>query len=130
MKLEQLEKLLDAGFTKDEIFTLIGEHPTPETSDQPTPVITPPANETTETPETPTPETPESKPETTPPETINTEIENRLAGIEKGFTDLVKAVQISNLKNDSFGSSPDSLEEQTDRIMKSIIRPEIEKKEG
>ena len=120
MKLEQLEKFLDAGFTKDEIFTLIGEQP--ETN----PDITPPASISPETPETTPPETPEIK----PPETVNHETENRLTAIEKSITDLIKAVQVSNVKNDSFGSSPDSLEEQTDRIMKSIIRPEIEKKEG
>ena len=128
MKLEQLEKFLDAGFTKDEIFTLIGEQP--ETN----PDITPPASISPETPETTPPETPETTPPETPeikpPETVNHETENRLTAIEKSITDLIKAVQVSNVKNDSFGSSPDSLEEQTDRIMKSIIRPEIEKKEG
>lgn len=53
--------------------------------------------------------------------------EARLSGIEKGISDLMKSIQANNLKNDSFGGMPETLQEQTDKIMASIIRPEFEK---
>ena len=128
MKPELLEKLLNAGFTKDEIIQLARDEPNPEPTPNPDPTPNPEPN-----PE-PTPN-PEPNPEPTPnptlePNPVSDATEKRLSGIEKGISDLIKAVQASNLKNDSFGNSADSLEAQTDRIMASIIRPEKAGKDG
>ena len=116
MKAELLEKLLDAGFTKDEIIQLARDEP----DQDPNPV---------EPDQDPNPVEPEPKPVQNPgSDTDNDETEKRLSGIEKNLSDLVKAIQLQNLRNDSFSDIGDSLEDKTDKIMMSIIRPEPEKK--
>ena len=105
MKPELLEKLLDAGFTKEEIFRLARDEPA--------------AQEPDKTPQ---------EPDKTPLEPDKTA--EKLNGIEKAIEELRKAVQANNVRNDSFGSPAESLETQTDKIMAGIIRPEHEKKEG
>ena len=106
MNTDTLVRLLDAGFTKDEIMKLTETQPAPE-------------------PEQPAPEQP--APEQPAPETGDTDA--RLTAIENNIAQLVKAVQLNNLKHDSFGSVPDSLETQTDKIMAAIIRPDTERKD-
>ena len=115
MRADLLGRLLDAGFTKDEIMKLAADEKAPEPTPEPTPEPNP----------EPTPE-PNSEPA---PEQMNQEMNNRLTAIETNIANLVKAVQLNNLKNDSFGGNPDSLETQTDKIMASIIRQEPERKE-
>ena len=134
MKAELLERLLDAGFSKDEIIQLARDEPIkqegahddekiehpgitkPENEDNPGNQDNPGSNDNPGN---------QDKPEDNP----GAAFETRLDGIEKRITDLIKAVQTSNVKNDSFKENPsDSLEEETDKIMKSIIRPEVEKK--
>ena len=125
MKAELLEKLLDAGFSKDEIIRLARDEPEPQ-----------PMPEPQQTPE-PNPEpTPEPQPDPEPsqdpqptPETARAETDRRLDGIEKSISELIRAVQLQNLKTDSFTNNAESLEAQTDKIMGSIIRPEIERKD-
>lgn len=120
MKTELLGKLLDAGFTKDEIIQLARDEPITKPEETPEP-------ETTQEPQ-PEPEVnpePEQKPETNPEPVKNDETEKRLSSIEKNISDLVKAIQLQNVRNDSFNGNPDSLEDQTDKIMQSIIRPEV-----
>ena len=116
MNTDTLVRLLDAGFTKDEIMQLTGSQPAPE----PAPEPEKPAPEQEAEPEQPAPEQPA-------PETGETD--KRLTAIENNIAQLVKAVQLNNLKNDSFGSVPDSLETQTDKIMAGIIRPDTERKD-
>ena len=124
MKVELLEKLLDAGFSKDEIIELARDQPTqkePEPAKNPEPAKDPdpePAND---------PE-PAKEPEKEPVQEDTTG--KRLDSIEQTIEKLIKTIQTSNVKKDSFGAGQDSLEEQTDRIMASIIRPETEKKKG
>ena len=106
MKQELLEKMLDAGFTKDEIMQLAGSAPAVQET----------------APET----APESVQETAPesaPESVQDNTEKRLAGIEKNIADLVKAMQLANLRNDSFDNPAESLEKRTDQAMAEIIRP-------
>ena len=121
-----LEKLIDAGFTKDEIMRLARDEPEP-IKDQPAP----------EEPKQPEPENIQKQPaqpvqeepkqqDSGISETV-TKMGDRLSGIEQKFTDLLKAIQNQNLRNDFIQSAGDDLETQTDNIMKSIIRPEIKK---
>lgn len=116
MNTETLVRLLDAGFTKDEIMKLTETQPAPEPSPEPEQ----PAPEQEAEPEQPAPEQPAPE---------NGETDKRLTAIENNIAALVKAVQLNNLKNDSFGSVPDSLETQTDKIMASIIRSDTERKD-
>ena len=122
MTIEQLEKLLDAGFSKDEIVSMVKDEPAapaaPEVqaSEEPT-------QEQTEPEHVEKPIVAESKPE-------DGDLSKRLDGIEKSIAEMIKTFQTTNLRNDSFGSMPDSLENQTDKIMAAIIRPEAERSES
>lgn len=116
MTIEQLEKLLDAGFSKDEIISIVKDVPAapaaPEVqaSEEPT-------QEQTEPEHVEKPIVAESKPE-------DGDLSKRLDGIEHSIAEMIKTFQTTNLRNDSFGSMPDSIEDQTDKIMAAIIRPE------
>ena len=134
MKAELLERLLDAGFSKDEIIQLARDEPTkqeganddekiehpgitkPENEDNPGNQDNPGSNDNPGN---------QDKQEDNP----GSAFESRLEGIEKRIGDLIKAVQTSNLKNDSIKNPSDTLEDETDKIMKSIIRPEVERKD-
>lgn len=118
-----LEKLIDAGFTKDEIMRLARDEPEP-IKDQPAP----------EEPKEPEPGNIQEQPAPEEPKLQDsgiseyvTKMGDRLTGIEQKFTDLLKTIQSQNLRNDFVPSAGDDLETQTDNIMKSIIRPEIKK---
>ena len=118
-----LEKLIDAGFSKDEIMQLARDEPDP-IKDQPAP----------EEPNHPEPENIQEQPAQEEPKPQDsgvtesvTKMGDRLTGIENKFNDLLKLIQSQNLHNDFIQSAGDDLETQTDNIMKSIIRPEIKK---
>ena len=121
-----LGKMLDAGFTKEEILKLIPAEPMTSqaeaAADDPAPVDAEPA----------APAEPEQKapdPEPGPAADNNAAMEKRLSGIEKSISDLMKTIQAENRKHDSIGGLPESLDEETDRIMKGIIRPETKRKD-
>ena len=125
MNAELLGKMLDAGFTKEEILSLV--KPEPMTSqaeaaaDDPEPVGAEPA-----APAEPEQKAPDPEPG---PAADNAAMEKRLSGIEKSISDLVKTMQAENRKRDTMGGLPESLEAETDRIMKGIIRPETKRKD-
>lgn len=120
-----LGKMLDAGFTKDEIMKLIPAEPMTSqaeaAADDPEPVETEPAAQTEPEQKAPDPEQ--------GPAADTAAMEKRLSGIEKSISDLVKTMQAENRKRDSIGGLPESLDEETDRIMKGIIRPETKRKD-
>jgi len=125
MNAELLGKLLDAGFSKDEILSLIPAQPI--TSQQEAAADDP-------EPDSAQPEAqPEAEQKAQDPDKgqaveTDTAMDKRLSGIEKSISDLMKTIQAANRKHDSLGGLPDSLEDETDRIMKSIIRPEHQKR--
>ena len=134
MKAELLERLLDAGFSKDEIIQLARDEPIkqegahddekiehpgitkPENEDNPGNQDNPGSNDNPGN---------QDKQEDNP----GSAFETRLEGIEKRIGDLIKAVQTNNVKNDSIKTPSDTLEDETDKIMRSIIRPEVERKD-
>ena len=118
-----LEKLIAAGFTKDEIMRLARDEPE-TTQDQPAPEE-PKQPEPENIQEQPAPEEP--KPQDSGITETVTKMGDRLTGIEQKFSDLLKAIQMQNLRNDFIQSAGDDLDTQTENIMKSIIRPEIKK---
>lgn len=126
MKTGLLEKLIDAGFSKDEIMQLARDEPEP-VKDQPAPEEpkNPEPENIQEQPAQPAQEEP--KPQDSGISETVTKMGDRLTGIEQKFTDLLKAIQNQNLRNDFIQSAGDDLDTQTDNIMKSIIRPEIKK---
>lgn len=138
MKADLMEKMLDAGFTKEEIFRILDPAPATGTATAAAPAPAPdkePAPAPEKEPEkepaaapAPEPEKEPTKAPAAPADPKADETEKRLAGIEQSISDLIKTLQAENIKRDSFGGTPDSLEEQTDRIMASIIRPETAKR--
>ena len=134
MKAELLERLLDAGFSKDEIIQLARDEPikTEGANDDEKiehPGITKPENENNpgdkDNPGDNNNPGDKDKQEDNPGSTFET----RLDGIEKRIGDLIKAVQTNNVKNDSIKNPSDTLEDETDKIMRSIIRPEVDRKD-
>ena len=128
MTVDQVFQLLEKGFTRDDIMKLEGvkAEGIPEQKEEPK--EDPKKEEPKEDPkkEEPKEDPKKEEPKQDPPE--KTETEKRLDSIESNIASLVKAIQQQNLKNDHFDTPVDTLEEQTDKIMASIIRPEPAKK--
>ena len=120
MKYEQISKLIDAGFTKDEIMQLARDEPMQNPEPEPQPG---PEPEPQQGPEKEKASEPEPQPEP------DTQIGDRLTGIEKSIADLMKAFQSENLKKDQIRTTAQTLQEKTDAIMASIIRPETGRKD-
>lgn len=110
MTVDQVFQLLDKGFSRDDIMKLTETDVV--TDAQPEPQPEPQETES------------EPKPVTQPEEQEQDQTGKRLDSIEQSISKLVNAIQLQNLRNDSFGSSGETLEEKTDKIMASIIRPE------
>lgn len=130
MKADLLEKMLDAGFTKDEIIQLARDEPVALSPDvdisKPDDVIPDESNANPEPPANPDPLPEDPKP--AEPETkISDAVDQRLSGIEKSISSLLKSIQLANLRGDSFGDQGISIDDQAEKIMKSIIRPENER---
>ena len=114
---DQVLKLLESGFTAEEIRKMQEPEPAPEPQPEPQKDPEPEPERQQQT-------APEPQKEPEPSET-----DKRLDALETSISKLVKTLQESNLRNASFQSDPaDSLEAQTDKIMASIIRPETERK--
>ena len=114
---DQVLKLLESGFTAEEIRKM--QEPAQEPESQPEP----------QKEQDPEPERQQETAPEPPKEPEPSETDKRLDALETSISKLVKTLQESNLKNSSFQSDPaDSLEAQTDKIMASIIRPEPAKK--
>ena len=118
---DQVLKLLESGFTAEEIRKMDDPFPVPEPKPQQDPQ---PEPQKDPEPERQQETAPEPQKDSEPSET-----DKRLDALETSIAKLVKTLQESNLKNSSFNSAgTDSLEAQTDKIMASIIRPEPIKK--
>lgn len=119
MTVEQVFQLLDKGFSRDDIMKLTENDVVKDAQPEQTEPV---PQETPTEPEQKPVTQPEPKPVTQPDEQDQTG--QRLDSIEQSISKLVNAIQLQNLRNDSFGSSGETLEEKTDKIMASIIRPE------
>lgn len=114
---DQVLKLLESGFTAEEIRKMQEPAPAPEPQPEP------------QKEQEPEPERQQETAPEPPKDPEPSETDKRLDALETSISKLVKTLQESNLKNSSFDSDPaDSLEAQTDKIMASIIRPETERK--
>ena len=120
MKVEQVIRLLDAGYSRDEIKAMETGEALPDV--KPTEPVNPiPEVKPTE-PVNPIPESPKTS-ETQTTETESDVLTKRLDSIDESIQKMIKTFQSNNLKHDSF-SGLESLEDKTDDIMKSITRPE------
>ena len=119
MTVNEIMRLLDAGYTKEEIAALTSD---PEPEQKPEPEEKP---EPEQKPE------PEEKPEPEPkPEPAEDQTGTRLDALEKSIASLIKTIQVSNVNNKSIPTLPADSTKIVDDAMASIIRPTMNKKEG
>ena len=110
MTTNEILTLLSAGYTKDEITAMGG----------PAPLIPEPQ---------PEPE-PEPQPEPQEPQEpdIAGVVNERLNKIEHSLSDLISAIQHSNIEHDSFEGNPENLEQKAINAMQGIIRPDVKER--
>ena len=108
MNYSEIKELLNAGFTHDEIMSIVTPDKTPE-------------KEPDKTPEKEPDKTPEKEPDNTPEKDP---VEKKLEGLTSVVAGLMKAMQESNIINSSINTLPGSDTGAVDSIMASIIRPE------
>ena len=120
MNYSEVKELLQAGFTADEIRTMMNPQ-----ADNPQ---NPQDNPQPEQPEQPQPDQQEQPQPVQPEQTHDDTKFNQLnATMEK----LIKTIQSSNLNNSSFDKmSETDINTEVDKIMAGLIRPERETKGG
>ena len=120
MKVDQVIRLLEAGYSKEEIQQM--DQGNQETAKQ-EPAAEPQEPETEPAAAEPEPaSTPKEKgpaAETAPDPKTN----ERLDGIEKQLKQLIKSIQASNVRRDSYGSAGDDIESQADKALAALIQP-------
>ena len=121
MTTSEIIKLLDAGYTKDEISAMDNQEQLP-------------ADPQPEQPgeQQPEPEQPEEPADNT--DSVKAEVSalrDELSNTQKQLAQLVKQMQSNNLKTASVNILPDSdLEKKTDEAMAELIRPSYERREN
>ena len=117
MTINEIMKLLDAGYTKEEIAALTSD---PEPEPKPAPEVKPEPEVKTD---------PEPVPPAPEPEQAADQTGARLDALEKSIASLIKTIQVSNVNNKNIQTLPTDSTKIVDDAMASIIRPTI-KKEG
>ena len=119
MTTNEIIKLLDAGYTKDEISAMDNQEQLP--ADQPE---TAPEEQPEEHPEAPAENT----------DSVNAEVtalREELSSTRQQLNQLVKQMQSSNLKTASVNILPEAdLDKKTDEAMAELIRPSYERREN
>lgn len=123
MTVDEIIKLLDAGYTKDEISAMVvNQEPQQFPADQQ------PEQPGDQQPEPEQPEAPEDN-----NDSVNAEVSalrDELTSTRQQLAQLVKQMQSNNLKTASVNILPDSdLEKKTDEAMAELIRPSYERSE-
>ena len=117
MNYSEVKDLLNAGFTADEIRSMINpqnsqNNPQPDPEPEPQPE--------------PEPE-PQPEPEPDNADQIS-ELKELFQGLKESNEKLVKVIQASNIQNASFGSnSVDDINKKAEDALRSLIRPDLEK---
>lgn len=115
MNYSEVKELLQAGFTAEEIRTMLI-----------TPADNPQNPQDNPQPEQPQPEQSEEKPQPEQPE--QTQDDARFNQLNETMQKLIKTIQSSNLNNSSFDKMKETdINTEVDKIMAGIIRPEREK---
>ena len=122
MKVDQVIRLLEAGYSKEEIQQM--EQGAQEPQEQETAKQEPAAEQPEQ--KTEPAAAPESKPEEKGPaaETApDPETNKRLDGIEAQLKQLVKSIQAENVRRDSYGSAGEDINTQADKALAALIQP-------
>ena len=125
MKVDQVIRLLEAGYSKEEIQQM--EQGAQEPQEQETTKPEPAAEQPEQKKEPASAEQdPASKPEEKGPaaETApDPETNKRLDGIEAQLKALVKTMQADNVRRDSYGSAGEDINSQADKALAALIQP-------
>lgn len=125
MKVDQVIRLLEAGYSKEEIQQM--EQGAQEPQEQETTKPEPAAEQPEQKKEPAAAEQdPASKPEEKGPaaETApDPETGKRLDGIENQLKQLIKSIQASNVRRDSYGSAGEDINTQADKALAALIQP-------
>lgn len=125
MKVDQVIRLLEAGYSKEEIQQM--EQGAQEPQEQETTKPEPAAEQPEQKKEPAAAEQdPASKPEEKGPaaETApDPETNKRLDGIEAQLKQLVKSIQAENVRRDSYGSAGEDINSQADKALAALIQP-------
>lgn len=122
MKVDQVIRLLEAGYSKEEIQQMEqgAQEPQEQETTKPEPAAEQPEQKTEPA------AAPESKPEekgqaaeTAP----DPETNKRLDGIEAQLKALVKTMQADNVRRDSYGSAGEDINSQADKALAALIQP-------
>ena len=119
MTATEILKLLDAGYTKDEISAMDSQEQLPADQQEPEP-----AQQPEEQPEAPAENN----------DSVNAEVsalKDEISNTRQQLAQLVKQMQSSNLKTASVNILPEAdLERKTDEAMAELIRPSYERREN
>ena len=122
MKVDQVIRLLEAGYSKEEIQQMEQGAQEQETT-KPEPAAEPqePKTEPAAAEQDPAGKPEEKGPaaETAP----DPETGKRLDGIEQQLKQLIKSIQASNVRRDSYGSAGEDIETQADKALAALIQP-------
>ena len=119
MTTSEIIKLLDAGYTKDEISAMDNQEQLPA-DQQPEPADD----------QQPEPEQPEPVDDNDSVNAEVTALREELTSTRQQLAQLIKQMQSNNLKTASVNILPDSdLEKKTDEAMAELIRPSYERSE-
>lgn len=113
---EQIDHLMNFGFTPDQIMALARDKPEEETPEP-------------EQPETATPEPEEAKPETATPEPEEPKQDSLINELKNEFRELKSTIQKQNILTQSVESIPGNAE-NTESILAGIIRPVYDNRGG
>ena len=115
MNYSEVKELLQAGFTAEEIRTMLT-----------TPAENPQNPQDNSQPEQTQPEQPEEQPQ--PEQQEQTQDDAKFNQLNATMEKLIKTIQHSNLNNNSFDHMKETdINSEVDKIMAGIIRPEREK---
>lgn len=122
MKVDQVIRLLEAGYSKEEIQQMEqgAQEPQEQETTKPEPAAEQPEQKTEPA------AAPESKPEEKGPaaETApDPETNKRLDGIEAQLKAIVKTMQADNVRRDSYGSAGEDINTQADKALAALIQP-------
>lgn len=121
MKVDQVIRLLDAGYSKEEIQQMeqgAQETANPEpAAEQKEPETEPAAAEEEKG------SAPEEKNGPAAETAPDPETGKRLDGIEQQLKQLIKSIQVNNVRRDSYGSSGEDIDTQADKALAALIQP-------
>lgn len=124
MKVDQVIRLLEAGYSKEEIQQMDTGNQEPQKQEQETKKPEPAAEqpEQKKEPAEPAGNQDDKGPaaETAPDPKTN----ERLDGIEKQLKQLIKSIQASNVRRDSYGSAGEDIGKQAENAMAALISHE------